>query len=583
MTKKSFQQYCADAFRSFFRSLRHFPIEVLLSLAAFVLACVYLVPDMSGDTTGSSFNEQPLPFLLLIFFEPQLLISFTANRYTHGTRRRWIYYLSPLLWFAMVCFYYHLGVKDGMSSYGMAFIIVTYIITNALLLIAPGTKSNEVFSRDFFNTGLWTTISGVITNILGILILAIIGSVMLLFHFGGDGLLAYPELFICIIVSPLLACVWVSKHSNDHVRQGLTRVLTEYIFTPAVIVYTLVLYAYAAKILFTWELPHGGVGYMVTIYMFVAIAVYILQDTVEKRHFGWFFRAFPYIAIVPMMLLWVGTCYRISEYGFTMWRIYLLALTIVMTLYVLMLMIPRLRNYRSMLFLLFLIGGLLTYIPGISAYTLGIKAQAQRFERSFPFLLDPETGQFAEHYDYHALAADTLVAKQILQSEEARSYLVHELDSASYAERYGQYGTYHLWSDYLKQSLDSVRNISPKITKSDDNEIYLHLDTPVQVGEYTEVVPPSWYRGTTHRDTLILFLYRDKVSPAESDQESDSSLQDTIICMPITPDMPLAIYSGDYMAVFSSIRAWDAVYSDTTYRRAYCPIHALFRKPKMNK
>ena len=40
-----------------------------------------------------------------------------------------------------------------------------------------------------------------------------------------------------------------------------------------------------------------------------------MQELLSTRHFDWFYRYFPYVALGPLVLLWVGVVRRVGEYG----------------------------------------------------------------------------------------------------------------------------------------------------------------------------------------------------------------------------------------------------------------------------
>ena len=63
-----------------------------------------------------------------------------------------------------------------------------------------------------------------------------------------------------------------------------------------------------------------------------------LRELVEETGlFDWFYKAFPYIALAPLVLLWVGAFRRVGEYGLTEARVFLLAGAFLLTLFDLML------------------------------------------------------------------------------------------------------------------------------------------------------------------------------------------------------------------------------------------------------
>ncbi len=120
------------------------------------------------------------------------------------------------------------------------------------------------------------------------------------------------------------------KH-NDNMPAINPRVI-RYLFFPLLFCYFIVLYLYLFKILWTWELPRGMVSIMVSIMMlgfiFVEILIYPIfqQDnyTKEKK----IINLIPWLTIPLLLLMSVGIIRRISDYGITPRRLYLLLVNI---------------------------------------------------------------------------------------------------------------------------------------------------------------------------------------------------------------------------------------------------------------
>lgn len=124
----------------------------------------------------------------------------------------------------------------------------------------------------------------------------------------------------------------VNKHCH-HITTSLflTRVV-RFLFLPLTGLYVLVLYAYAGKILVQWELPNGGVGWMVSVLVFGTIALtFTLYPTILQRPNSWECRVVRWLSIgvLPLLLLMsIGIYRRLSDYGVTDIRLYALLLNL---------------------------------------------------------------------------------------------------------------------------------------------------------------------------------------------------------------------------------------------------------------
>ncbi len=112
----------------------------------------------------------------------------------------------------------------------------------------------------------------------------------------------------------------VIAHGKNSLLERGVSVLLNYVLVPVVVVYALILHAYAVKILLQGELPRGQVAMMVSIFALGGTAAWLVawpwheQGTRLLRLFmrGWFF-----LAIVPTVLLVIAIWRRLSDYGVT--------------------------------------------------------------------------------------------------------------------------------------------------------------------------------------------------------------------------------------------------------------------------
>ncbi len=99
------------------------------------------------------------------------------------------------------------------------------------------------------------------------------------------------------------------------------KVLGQYLLTPLVVVYFVILYAYIAKIAFAWSWPQGWVGRLILGFSATGILAHFLLDPLrEKREILWIQKAarWYYLILLPLVvILFLALWRRISEYGLT--------------------------------------------------------------------------------------------------------------------------------------------------------------------------------------------------------------------------------------------------------------------------
>ncbi|MCR5191432.1 MAG: DUF4153 domain-containing protein, partial [Bacteroidales bacterium] len=209
-------------------------------------------------------------------------------------------------------------------------------------------------------------------------------SVELLFNVEGRWLrLAYDDsaMVIMALLVPLLFLGMMENEREMKLAKFFENLL-HWVFTPALLLYTLLLFLYAGYILFLWELPKGNVAVMVFVFCLIAMIVKLLRQFTEKQPFSWYFNAFSWISLPLLLLFWVGCIRRISDYGVTESRYYLLLCGLLMTLYVLLFLFRNRRGYFLLIGTAFLLVLAAVCIPPISAKACSIRSQEQRIRQT---------------------------------------------------------------------------------------------------------------------------------------------------------------------------------------------------------
>lgn len=523
--------------KSIVKSVKEFPLETLLGVAFFAF---YIYT-----------KKEAWEFELIWFF-PLFVLCFTLHKFKNrNILLRILFYLS---WFVWIPLY-----KWGWSSsewYDWT-VGIAYLLSGIALIIGTEKMENVPFGRNAISVVVRLAETLFVGLVLWGIIMAVVASVDFLFGLSlKEGWYGYPALINWLIVVPVIGCNLLSKSTELTRGINLLRIVIDLILSPALILYAVILYGYIIRILLAWELPAGGVAYMVLAFMCVALVCYLLRLQVENRHFELFFKAFPAIAVPPMLLLWIGIFRRIGEYGLTDSRFYLLILAILVTAFVVMLVKERTRRFQLMALIVAVAAILFTFIPGIRSKDFGIRSQMARLDKMLPDIL--EDGKFPADLDYAALFADSVQCKKVKESYGAWSYLKDQLDTASFRERYGDYGNYNVepWKLERKEldlgynrvwSLESVGNL-------------------IDLGPYTQLVRGfntyqdslgiAFCRGSYTRDTLIYCPVREMINKADEN----------------TPVADILIYeNGRYKAILQTVNEYG--------KNLYCGSAVVVKKP----
>ena len=530
---KSLSARISAIWRGLLRSFRDFPAEAFLSISVFVLTLL--------------FNEEVIDTdFPTVYFFPLVVLSFCLHRIAErkgSVGWKIGYFASALL--GILVF-----VWKPESS--VAVTVVIYLLSFILLFAAGGRQDNEQYAATILHCLVKGGAAVLVAGVLSLVLLAIISSVDFLFlsRSLGEKWYFYPQLFVWQVMAPMLCCAFVSEPQTQWKGQRFLEIIVDFVLTPALLIYSVILYAYMLRILIQWKLPDGGVAYLVGGFIGVALVCRLLQALVTKPHFEGFYRYFPYVAIGPLVLLWIGIARRIGEYGLTEMRIYLVAVSLLLTLFTLFLLWPRTRSFFRMSLITGGMAVLLTFIPGIRAHDFGIRSQRARLEKVLPDLL--VDGKFPP---YAAIAASDVLRPKWDNASSAMHYLRKEMGAEKFEEAYGAYGKF----SYFSQGADL-----PDVAAVD---VY-DLKAPVPLDGYTLLLPESGYYYYQDRSAVIFY---------EDGSRKKELLRCEIVARLDSSNPEKLVYQNDkYLAVFDSITDYHHTDKGPAFQTAG---HTLYTRP----
>ena len=463
-----------EILRQLLRCPQEFPLEALMGLSFFLIAA-YNTYHGYGHTTNPLFDEE-----ILLFFVPLYVLTYSLHQ-----QNKWAYVASFFIFPLLM----PLSLEPFISSSKLPFL---YALAALLLVLGTRRMNDRPFGAHLLHLIVQTGFGVLVTILLYMAILAITGSFF--YIFGVDeprNFYMYVSEFLGFVVAPLVCVSFVSHHEDTEGEMPkILQLIINFILTPAIIIYTVILYAYTLKILFTWDLPKGGVAWMVMAFIVVALAGHLAQHILPRRHYDWFYRHFTWIALPPLALFWVGTLYRIRHYSFTEGRVYLLLAGVLMTLFVLMLLWKAQRRYQLMTTLAMLAIIIFTYIPGISAKSIGIACQQSRMEKLIDRLQmkDPATGKFHKVFDVEKICSDSLLCSQYHEAVDVIEYVREATGSDKFDSIHG------------KLRLDSYKLVYHSPTAAQTHTIDFSSDElpqPIDLGDNNQCYPLDAFDATT--------------------------------------------------------------------------------------
>lgn len=332
-------------------AIRGNPVEMLL---AALVCCLNCYRYGKGDVYAYD--------MLLYYFPALFLISYTLNQCFPGGRLRSIYYLSVL---ASAVF---LMIPDRWTW--SATYTVTLVVVQLIYLASRWRQDNKEFMTDALHYLRSLLSATFLAGISWLLALSIYACITYIFEIGkmDDKIFIYIPSVAFMGILPLLFLMF--NRENEGEEGWLNRmfdVLLNYVLSPALLIYSVILYLYFIKIAVLWSLPKGAVAYIVVSFISAIFLLKGCQVFLSRRYYDWFYDHASIAAMPTLVIYWIGVVYRLREYGFTEARVYLVVVGVILSVAVLIFLSKKWGRY---LYVACLAGGLLsvvTYIPGISA------------------------------------------------------------------------------------------------------------------------------------------------------------------------------------------------------------------------
>lgn len=112
---------------------------------------------------------------------------------------------------------------------------------------------------------------------------------------------------------------------NDYKFGSVFEKLIDFIVIPLCSIYAIILYIYFIKIIFTREVPQNIISNLVVWYSFVCVGVLFINKIIETDISQSFKKIMPIIILPLILFMFYSMCIRVSEYGLTPNRYYVIA------------------------------------------------------------------------------------------------------------------------------------------------------------------------------------------------------------------------------------------------------------------
>lgn len=317
-----------------------------------------------------------------------LLLSISAVIYAESTNRnKWAWQLIAVA-LTLLLFYFINPIRNEIDV--MRYFVLS-VALHLLVSFAAFINKGQINGFWQFNKTLFIRIlvSGLYSGVLFLGIAAALGTTQVLFDLRIDAKV-YFQLWVFLVgifnTTFFLSGVpnnWNELDSDTTYPKGL-KTFTQFVLIPLVSIYLIILIAYEFKILIEWELPQGIVSSLIIPFAIFGILsillVFPLRNSEENKWINTFSKWF-YIAIIPLIImLFIAVGKRITDYGITESRYYLLLLTLWLTFITLYFIFKSKEQIKIIPISLFFAALISLYGPQ-SASSVSNWSQVNRFEK----------------------------------------------------------------------------------------------------------------------------------------------------------------------------------------------------------
>lgn len=411
-------------FQKAISSFRRFPLVLTwVTLGSIFMIILFGTGDYDMISKFENVN-----YTLILGVSWLIGVQFLSESFAHNTTSRIVY--KVLCIFGLGLFYYYLEyLEEDFSEIAVGRWLLLLLAGHVFIIFSSFIKSWQT-------SKFWNYLKAIAYALLRSLIYSLVlfiglslAIVALEFLFDADFndyiylqnfifCLGIVNTFIYLSDFPKVEDLEESIDFNKAIE-----VLILYILIPLSLLYIVIVYAYALKILFQWELPRGWVTYLISALSLLAFVIHIAIEPIRKAHSAKLVnRFFPYYfyAIIPLLpLLFIALWKRISDYNFTELRYLGFLLAIWISVMLIYMLISNSRNLSYYAKLLFVFIAISTFGP-LSAFKISVNAQLSELEQIMVDLEKREKKEFTnEEYTRFSSIVKYLHNRNALARTEA--------------------------------------------------------------------------------------------------------------------------------------------------------------------
>ena len=370
MEKKSLKEKLQNGLAAVWDAVKAHPAEIAILVYVCVAGCYGLAHDGDADW------EVPWWFRPLVTSPFMVVAAYSLQPFRKRDIKWRILYLLPIAVMVAACAMPFLIDWVEETSYWIA----VFAVLPLWMCVRHWLIDNEPFVQRNVQMAWSLARALLVAGIIYLLYAAISYTIYSLFdlnYITWSGWFGKVAVVLFCGLAPVLFFAMEDHPEPIEIRR-FWAVLLNWVLSPALLIYTAVLYIYAAKILFTWNLPKGGVAIMVTVFFVVFFAAKMLQMLTEPQPFKWFYDRFSLFVLPLLVLFWTGLARRLTDYGLTDSRYYLLLVGAFMTVCVLVFLFRNRHGYFALTAGTLCVVLLTVLVPPLRGEKVAMRAQLHR-------------------------------------------------------------------------------------------------------------------------------------------------------------------------------------------------------------
>lgn len=372
-------------YTSAWHTFRRFPVAILLAIISSVLMMQAVeIPYDQQDTRELLWKLVMSGYLGMLLF---ISISIFAEKKQYSTRQKILLNAVGLVLTGL----YFLSIQHTQNELYLIRFSLFSLALHLLISFIPFLSKGEINGFWQYNKTLFIRFltSALYTGVL------YLGLLLALY--------ALENLFLVPISSNTYANLWFALagifntwfflagmpedfsalDARTEYPKGL-KIFTQYVLIPLITVYLIILYAYGIRIILLWDWPQGWVSYLIIGFSVAGILslllIYPIRYREENKWMNLFSRVF-YAALFPLIIiLFLAIQRRVSEYGITEPRYFVLLIAFWLFLVALYFLFSKKKNIKLIPISLFVFVVLSSYGP-LSAFSVTLASQKSRFEQ----------------------------------------------------------------------------------------------------------------------------------------------------------------------------------------------------------